>query len=418
MIRSLVLIAAAALTAAVLVALMSRAPASIRADPPGPAPTDPSLGASFTERDIERHDAYRRGAYAYIAAHGLLQLLVLLVLARGPIAALLDRLAAAPGGWPVKTVAVAALVVFVLAVAVAPASFVRGYAMEHAWGLSTQDAMGWLSDQLKSAAVGLVMAAVAAIVYFGLVRALPRWWWVAGWLAFTGLTAFLAFAGPLLIAPLFNEFRPVEDEELARRIRSLAEKAGVTLGDVLVMDAARRTTAENAYVAGLGATKRMVLYDNLVANQPEREITFVAAHELAHEAEGHVWKSVALGSAGLFVGFAVVAALVSRPEVLRWTGASDAADLRTLPVVLALALVAGLALLPAQNAVSRRFEARADAIAVRLTDDPAAAIGAFRRLAFANLADLRPPRFVVWLLYTHPPIPDRIRAMAERSSVP
>lgn len=417
MTRSLLVIVVAAIAAAGLVALMSRTPASVRARPPVAPRTDPTMQSSFSDADVARHGAYRRGTYAFLALQTLLQLTVLLALV-GPVSTLAERFDRVPGGWLTRAVAVAALVTVVSTAAALPVSFVRGYAMEHAWGLSTQDAAGWMSDQLKSAAIGVVFAAVAAVAYFGLLRAFPRWWWVAGWVVFSLLSAVLTFAAPVVIAPLFNDFEPVRDERLVRTVRDLGAKANIELGDVLVVDAARRTTAENAYVAGLGATKRMVLYDNLVEKAPPDEVAFVVAHELAHAQQRHVPKSLALASAGLLAGFAALAFVITRPAVLGWIGAAGPADVRTIPVVMILAVVIGIVLLPAQNGVSRRFESHADAIAVRLTGETEAAIRSFRRLAFSNLADLRPPRLLVWLLYTHPPIPDRIRAMAEQSAFP
>jgi STE24 endopeptidase len=154
----------------------------------------------------------------------------------------------------------------------------------------------------------------------------------------------------------------------------------------------------------------MVLYDTLIRSGSPRETEFVAAHELGHAAENHVLKGVALSSVGLLAGFGMLAFVAARAAPWRWAGAEGIADLRAIPLLLLFLAVASLVALPVENAVSRRFEARADRIAIELTGDPDTAVRSFRRLAFSNLADLRPPRPAVWLLYTHPPIPDRIRA--------
>jgi STE24 endopeptidase len=288
---------------------------------------------------------------------------------------------------------------------------VRGFVVERAWGLSTQNAGGWASDSVRGILVSVVVGAIAAVVFFAVVSRLPRTWWVAGWAAFTLLTAIFVFVYPVVVAPLFNRFTPVQDESLRSDVLALAQEAGISVSDVLVADASRRTTLENAYVGGLGATKRVVLYDTLLEGGRRAETLFVVAHEMAHEKENHVPKGILLTSAGLLAGFGALAWLAGRSWFLSWSRATGPEDLRALPVLLIYLAVAGLLLLPVESAFSRSFERRADAIAISLTSDPAAGVRSFRRLAFANLADLRPPRIAVWTLFTHPPISERIRSI-------
>lgn len=408
--RAALVIAVLSAAIALVVGMLSRTPVEVRRAEPPPDATDPSQGARFTEEQVARHGAYRAPTYLALALSLVLEVCVLLVLARTGAYRLVERL---PGGWATRAAVFAIFVTAILFVARLPLGYVRGFAMDHAWGLSTQDLSGWLSDAARALGVAAVIAAVSAIAFFGVVRWQPRLWWLWGWVAFTLLTALLAFLWPVVIAPLFNRFTPLEDADLRRRIVALAADAGVSADQVLVADASKRTTTENAYVAGLGETKRVVLYDTLLARADEDEVAFVVAHELGHEAENHVLKNVVLTSAGLLVGFAALAWLADRPGFWSWGGASGIADVRALPLLLVFATVMGVIALPLQSAVSRRFEARADEIAVRLTDDPATAVRAFRRLAFSNLADLRPPDAAVALAFSHPPIPDRIRAALE-----
>jgi STE24 endopeptidase len=286
--------------------------------------------------------------------------------------------------------------------------------MEHAWGLSTQSAAAWFVDQARSLGVGLVMGLVPAIAFFGLVHLFPRTWWVWGWAVFSVLTILFAFLWPILIAPLFNTFTPLEEGPLRGRVVELAAEAGVALDDVLVADASKRTTAENAYVAGLGSSKRMVLYDTLLEGGDADETAYVAAHELGHDAHDHIWKFVALTSAALLVGFGALWWL-SRTSVWEWSQASGIGDARALPLLALFSLVAGFLFLPVQNLVSRSFERSADRVAIELTEDPVTAVKVYRRLAFSNLADLRPPRIAVWTLFSHPPIPERIENVLDAS---
>ena len=408
--RALLVIATLSLTAAAVVGLVSRAPADLRGRPATGTATDPSLGASFTDEQVARGAAYRRPGYAGYVAGLVLQVVTILVLARGPWARLVEWLEGRVGAWPLRALLAGAVVALLLTLVTLPLAFVRGYVIEHAWDLSTQGPAGWVADQMKSAAVGAVTSGIAAAVFFAVVRWRPGTWWLWGWGAFTLLTAVMFFLWPVVVAPLFNDFTPLRDGPLNERVRVLAEDAGVPVDEVLVADASRRTTAENAYVAGLGGTKRLVLYDTLLTNGTEDQTAFVVAHELGHQAEGHVPKNLLISALGLFGGFALLGWLGTRGGLWAWAGAEGPGDLRAVPVLLLLATLLTLVAMPLEAALSRRFEADADAIALRLTRDPDAAVGAFRRLALSNLADLDPPPVAVALFYSHPPIPDRIEA--------
>ena len=412
-VKALSIIAALALLSAGIVAVVSRAPASIRSDKPGSGATDPSLGSSFTDEQVQRAAAFRGPSYLAFVLSTVVQIAALLLLLRGPFARLVTAAERIPGGWPVRTVLIViALTAFMTLIGL-PLAYVRGYAVQHAWGLSTQDLGGWMSDAVRSLLVGSVTTSVAAVAFYGLVRWQPRTWWIWGWAAFTLLSALVVFIWPVVIAPLFNKFTPLEDGSLRNRVRELARDARVDVDGVLVADASKRSTAENAYVAGLGSTKQVVLYDTLLAAGDEEETMFVVAHELGHDVANHVLKNLLVAAAGLLIGFAGLAWLSARPSLWSWAGSSGIGDPRALPLLLLFALVAGLLLLPIQSSISRSFEAEADRYAIRLTDDPDTAVRSFRRLALNNIADLRRPAIAVWALFSHPPIGERIRAVVE-----
>jgi STE24 endopeptidase len=409
--RALLLLALVSLAGAGIVGLASRAPAELRERPPAGDAIDPSLGSSFTDEQVTRHAAYQRPGYLAYAVALIVQLVALWILARGPWERLATALGRHVGPWPARALVAGAVIALLLALVALPLAYVRGYVVEHAWGLSTQQLPGWVADQLKGAAVGAVTSAIAAAVFFTVIRWQPRTWWLWGWGAFTALTALAFFLWPIAIAPLFNRFTPLEDGPLDARVRALARAAEVAVDDVFVADASRRSTAENAYVAGLGETKRLVLYDTLLAAGSEDQTAFVVAHELAHQARNHVWKNLGMSAAGLLAGFAFLGWLGGRTGFWALAGATGPGDLRALPLLLAVVAVLSVVSTPLGAALSRRFEAEADAIAVRLTDDPEAAVAAFRRLALNNLADLDPPAVAVAAFYGHPPIPDRIDAV-------
>ncbi len=407
--RSIVVVALAALAAAGAVALSSRAPGSLRALRPAAADFDPDLGDRFSEQQRERADAYRRPGYVSLAAGLAVQLMALLLVGRAVLMKLGPGAESQGLGYFFRAAWAGLLVAVVLFLAGIPVAFVRGYVIEHAWGLSTQGVGGWTSDLARSLLVSVVVTGVTAGVFFSLVRWRPSGWWVWGWAAFTILTVVMAYVWPLVVAPLFNRFTPLQDEGLAASIRDLASEAGVGIDSVLVADASRRTTAENAYVAGIGSSKRVVLYDTLLEGEDPQTL-FVVAHEFGHERKNHILWSLALAFVGLGFGFGALR-LFQDSSLWSWTGASGLGDVRAMPLLAAFALVASLVTAPASNWVSRRFERQADSFAVELTGDPAAAVAAFRRLALNNLSDIDPPRPVVWLLYTHPPIAERIRAL-------
>ena len=391
---------------------MSRAPADVRA----PRSDTTTAAGDFTDADVARHGAFRGPLYlAFFLSTGV-QLALLLLLRGRPIAEVVEWAERLGGGWAVRYAAVAAVVVGSLALVELPLAAVRGYAIQRAWHLSNQDVSAWLLDQAKGFGLSLVFAAIAAVAFFAVVRWQPRTWWVWGIGAFSLLTLVLVFLYPVVIAPLFNRFTPLADPSLTSQIEVLASKAGVGVDRVLVADASKRSTAENAYVAGLGATKQVVLYDTLLEAGDRDETLFVVAHELAHEREAHVLKSVGVSVLGLSLGFGALAWLVGRGYLLRWAAVSELTDARVLPALLVFALVAGLVAQPIQNAISRSFESRADAVAYDLVGDTEPAVKAFERLARSNIADLKPPALAVWMFFGHPAITDRIAAARDQEA--
>ena len=419
--RAVALLFTIAVVSAAVLALASRAPAEVRNAKPGAEAHDPSLGARFTPEQVARHGAYRGPGYLSLALSIVVELIALVLLARYLMPRALSFIEKLPGGWPVAVAAAAVFVIVVVMLATVPLGYVRGFANAHAWDLSTQSFGSWLSDLARSLLVAAVVSGVAAIAFFGSIRVFPRTWWLWGWVAFSMLSMALTFLFPIVIAPLFNKFTPLQDAALRERVVALADEAGVTLDDVLVADASKRTTTENAYVAGIGATKRMVLYDTLIEAGSEDETAYVAAHELGHEVHHHVWRGTLIVTGALFVGFAALAWLSGRPGIWGWAGAEGVGDLRALPVLALFVTIAGLVALPIQNGISRHFERQADTVALELTRDPDTAVETFRRLAFSNISDLRPPKVAEWLLFTHPSVPDRIeRALsaAEPAATP
>jgi len=273
-------------------------------------------------------------------------------------------------------------------------------------GLSTQDWGGWTSDLAKTTGISMVLTAGGAALLMGLIRRFPRSWFGFGALAVVALSAVFVFFSPVLIDPIFNKFERLPDGPLRSDVLGLAERSDVKVGEVYRVDASRRTTGANAYVNGLGRTKRVVLYDTLLRDFPADQARSVVAHELGHVKHrdvprGLLWLAI-VAPAGTFL----VQRLTQRLAPEARTG--RAAGPTVLPAAaLSIALV-GFALNIPGNAFSRQIERSADQYALDLSDDPAALIGLQRRLATQNVSDPDPPGWLVLLFGTHPKTVDRI----------
>jgi STE24 endopeptidase len=209
-----------------------------------------------------------------------------------------------------------------------------------------------------------------------------------------------------VVEPIFNDFRPMAPSQLRTSLVAMAREDGVPVDQVLVADASRRTTTLNAYVSGFGATRRIVVYDNLLA-QPASEVRSVVAHELGHAKHNDVLVASTIGAAGTAAAVAALALIVSSGW-LRRRGLDGARDPVVAATVLALSTALTVVGSPVQSLVSRQVEARADQHALALTRDPQAMIAVQRDLAVRNLSDLDPSWFDYAMFATHPSAGQRI----------
>jgi STE24 endopeptidase len=290
-----------------------------------------------------------------------------------------------------------------LALGLAPLP-VRAIARERAKdvGLVTQDWIGWVGDLAKTEAIGGALAAGGGALLIVGMRRLGRRWWIAGTAVVVAFGVAITYASPVVLDPLFNKFTPLEEGRQRSDVLELAQRAGVEVGEVYEIDASRRTTAANAYVAGLGRTKRVVLYDNLLKDFTPAEVRLVVAHELGHVRHRDVPKGLLYLAIVAPFGMFAVARLGER------LAGRDALTPAALPaMVLAVALVAP-AITIISNQLSRAVERRADAYALELTREPETQIEFQRRIAIKNVSDPDPPDWVSFLLGTHPPTLERI----------
>jgi STE24 endopeptidase len=361
-----------------------------------PAPVDAT--SYFSPAEIDRARDFRRPQLALYGATLAVDAALLVLLVRRPPRRLVrprrHAVVAAAGAGAALSLA--------LNVAPLPLSAVA-HARAVDVGLSTQGWAGWAKDLGKSWALGATFTGAGAAAAIALMRRFPRGWWLPGSAAVVAFGVATVYAGPVLLDPIFNRFTPLPEGQTRSDVLRLAREAGVRVGQVYEVDASRRTTAANAYVTGLGSTKRVVLYDTLLEGFTRDEIRLVVAHELAHV---H-YRDVAHGLLYLLVvapGATWAVAVLAR----RLAPGQERPGPAALP---ALALAAGVisaGIGVVSNQLSRRVEARADTYSLRLTRQSSPFIAFERGIAVRNVADPDPPDWITFLLATHPPTVQRI----------
>lgn len=287
-----------------------------------------------------------------------------------------------------------------------PFAFYQGYVLEHRYGLSNQRLSHWVSDQAKAGVLALAFFVIAASVMYWALRTFPERWWLVSAVVFGLATIVLAQVAPVLLLPIFYQFKPLERPALVDRLLKLAAQANTQIRGVFEWTLSAHTKKANAALAGIGGTRRILLSDTLLADYSDDEIEVVLAHELSHHVHHDLWRAMAIQSALLVTGFFVAnLALRQLAEPLALRGIDDPAG---LPLLVLVGGICSFLFLPLANALSRAHERRADRYALDLTRQPDAFVSAMKRLSQQNLAEEYPSRFVQWLFYSHPPIHERI----------
>jgi STE24 endopeptidase len=266
-------------------------------------------------------------------------------------------------------------------------------------GLATQSWRGWAGDVARNGALGAAFTAGGAVIVTALMRRFGSEWWRAAAGGSVGVAVVVTLVGPVVLDPIFNDFEPLPEGELRRDVLALAQRAGVRVGEVFQVDASRRTSAANAYVNGLGASRRIVLYDTLLASFTPAETRTVVAHELAHVRYRDVPRSL------IFLGLVAPAGTRAVARLAERLGGSAEPE---LPALALAAAVVSAALGVVARQLSRAIERRADAFSLELTGEADAFVSFEQRIVRQNLADPDSPRWLSALLGTHPPIVQRL----------
>jgi len=366
----------------------------------------------MNEDKAARYHRLKRRATIASVCWGVVLLGGLLV--SGLSGAIRDAAGAIAGAAPVGWQSSAAVLVFVALLSILnevgslPLAFYSGFVLERRYDLGTETVGAWLRDRAKALALGVVLGGGAAEIVYWCIRRWPGMWWLAAGAAFALLIVALTNLAPVLLLPIFYSVKPLANDALRARLLSLAERAGARVLGAYEWGLAEKTKKANAALAGLGATRRILVSDTMLREYSDDEIEVVLAHEIAHHVHGDIWKSVGFESALMLAGFYTAA------SVLRWLaaplGLRGIGDVAGLPLLLLAAGAVSIVVVPIGHAMSRAFERSADRFALDLTRNPSAFISAMRRLGAQNLAEEHPSRLTQWLFYSHPPLRERVDA--------
>ncbi len=284
------------------------------------------------------------------------------------------------------------------------------------YGISVESWPAWLWDWSKGQIIGIVMGVAVLWPFYWLIRRSPRRWWFYAWLAAVPLTVLSVYADPILLEPLFNQFEPLSAKhpELIGPIQQLLHRAAVSIptDHLFEMEASQKTNSLNAYVSGFGPSRRVVLYDTIIRKENGPALLTTFGHELGHYVLNHIGKGILVSAAGLLISLYLAKVVIGR-----WSNVEIAA-LASLPWFLLFALILGFLSEPVINAYSRYQEHQADVYSLKIThgivpNPGQAAAEAFQIEGETDLEEPSPNRFIVFWLYSHPPVADRLRFALE-----
>ena len=295
----------------------------------------------------------------------------------------------------------------------APFDAYETFVVEERFGFNNQTVVLWLRDLVVGTVVALAFGGLIAGAVLLAVDALPTLWPVVGWAIVVGFSLLMMIVYPRVIAPLFNDFDPIDDGALREAVENVFERAGFDCEQIYEMDASRRSSHSNAYFVGFGRAKRVVLFDTLVDQMDRAAIQAVLTHELAHWKKAHIWKQVAASA----IQMAVVFGFLWWVTTSQWVYAAFGLPGETY-AALGIGLLYATPVLtltaPLTNRLSLAHEREADDFAAETMGGAAEMTRALETLAGENLSNPFPhPAYAAFNL-THPPIPERIRRLREQ----
>lgn len=288
-----------------------------------------------------------------------------------------------------------------------PLSWYRTFKLEQRFGFNKSTLKIFFTDLVKNALLALLIGMPMILLVLWIMDNAGTLWWLYVWLTWLGFSLLMMWAWPAFIAPLFNKFRPLENQDLRQRIEDLLQRNGFTSNGIFVMDGSTRSTHGNAYFTGLGANKRIVFFDTLIDELSADEIEAVLAHELGHFKCNHIKKRIVTLGTVFFAGFALLGWLIHMPWFYAGLGVSGAPTHLALLLFVIVSPVFTVFLQPVFSYISRRHEFEADdfAAAQAQTDN---LIQALVKLYKENANTLTPDPLYSAFHDSHPPAPIRI----------
>ena len=262
---------------------------------------------------------------------------------------------------------------------------------------------------MKELAISLVIGALLGALALLGIRKVKRWW-LALWIGSIPIMILLIVIAPIFLDPVFNKFEPLKDEVLKEKLLTMASKAGIEGGRVYQVDKSKQTKTMNAYVTGIGPTKRIVMWDTLLAKMNHDEVLAVMGHEMGHYVLNHLWKGLA-AAFGLSFVILFLAQRVYEWGIRRWGGrwgVTDSTDSAALPWLLAIVTMIAFLLSPVMSGISRYREHESDKFGLELTQKNEAMATAFIKLAEDSKINPRPHPFIEFWRYSHPSIGRRV----------
>ncbi len=361
------------------------------------------------QQKLDQSRAYTLENSRFSVGQDLFNEIILLIFLLSGFFPFLDRLAS---GWRLPFVwaglfffLVPGFISYVLDL---PFDYYHTFMLEEKYGFNQSTKRVWAVDHLKSGVLSLVLFSLVLSLLLGMILFSPQRWWLWGFIVLSAVQLLLTILYPILIAPLFNKFVPIQDEELGQKIKNLMEGAGIQIKGIFQMDAGKRSRHTNAYFTGLGRTKRIVLYDTLIQSHPQEEVLAVLAHEAGHFKKKHILKQFLLIESAMLIFFYLTYLLIDWPFLYRTFGFERPRTYAGLLLIGIFWQKAGFFLTPLFMALSRRFERQADTFAARLLGSSSAMITGLKRLAADNLSNLFPHPLYVRFHYSHPPLLERI----------
>lgn len=353
---------------------------------------------------------YETGHWVWAASNAIGIAVPALILWSGLAVALRTRIERSVRFWPLAAALFFAAYFALDWLLSLPFAYYAGFLRQHEYGMSNQTAAAWLQESAIGLGVTIAIGALFFWVPLLLIRRLPRLWWLATGALCVPFLSLVLFVSPIWIDPLTNNFGPMQNAQLEERILGLAERAGINRARVFEVDKSADTNRMNAYVTGFGSTKRIVLWDTLLAKLSPEQVLVVMGHEMGHYAMRHVVVGICAYSLLLTLGFGFVhlAGQAIRRRSGARLGLRDLSDPAALPLLLMLGGVALLVLSPAAFAYSRRQEHEADRFALEITRDNRGCANAFVTMQTSNLGYPRPDAWVVWMRGSHPAVGERV----------